>query len=151
MSRYVSESSRDRGAMAEHEPEISKSEYEALHAFRYALRRFLRFSEEGARAAGLTAQQHQLLLAVKGQASRDWASVSDLAESLQIRHHAAVGLVDRCVRAGLVERSPDPDDRRQVRVSLTTKGETLLARLSSRNQRELRTLRQAVTAPFLKE
>src|SRR5437870_14477 len=135
--------------MAEREPEISKSEYEALHAFRYARRRFLRFSAEGARAAGLTGQQHQLLLAVKGQPGRDWASVSDLAESLQIRHHAAVGLVDRCVLAGRVERTPDPHDRRQVRVRLTPKGETLLARLSSRNQRELRTLRQALKAPFL--
>jgi DNA-binding MarR family transcriptional regulator len=137
--------------MAERDLEISKSEYEALHAFRYSLRRFLRFSEEGARAAGLTAQQHQLLLAVKGQPGRDWASVTDLAESLQIRHHAAVGLVDRCVRAELVERSPDPNDRRQVRVSLTEKGERLLALLSSRNQRELRTLRQALKAPFLEE
>src|SRR3954447_10779199 len=134
--------------MAESDAEINKSEYEALHAFRHALRRFLRFSEEGARAAGLTAQQHQLLLAVKGQPGRDWASVTDLAESLQIRHHAAVGLVDHCVRADLVERSPDPDERRQVGVSLTQKGETLLARLSSRNQRELRTLRQALKAPF---
>src|SRR4051812_30465908 len=107
MSRCLSESSRERCAMAERDLEISKSEYEALHAFRYSLRRFLRFSEEGARAAGLTAQQHQLLLAVKGQPGRDWASVTDLAESLQIRHHAAVGLVDRCVRADLVERSPD--------------------------------------------
>src|SRR5436305_15196657 len=135
--------------MPERETEISKAEYEALHGFRHALRRFLHFSEEGARAAGLTAQQHQLMLAVKGQPGRDWASVTDLAESLQIRHHAAVGLVDRCVRADLVERSPDPDDRRQVRVSLTQKGERLLARLSSRNQRELRTLRQALKAPFL--
>jgi DNA-binding MarR family transcriptional regulator len=137
--------------MDERELEISKSEYEALHAFRYALRRFLRFSEDGARAAGLTSQQHQLLLAVKGQRGRSWASVSDLAESLQIRHHAAVGLVDRCARAGLVERSPDPDDRRQVRVSLTPKGEGLLTRLSSRNRRELRTLSQALKAPFLEE
>src|SRR2546425_4326607 len=135
--------------MGEPPNEISKADYEALHAFRHALRRFLRFSEEGARAAGLTAQQHQLLLAVKGQPGRDWASVSDLAESLQIRHHAAVGLVDRCERAELVERSPDPHDRRQVRVILTQRGETLLARLWTRNRRELRTLRQALKAPFL--
>jgi DNA-binding MarR family transcriptional regulator len=137
--------------MAESDAEINKSEYEALHAFRHALRRFLRFSEEGARAAGLTAQQHQLLLAVKGQPGRDWASVTDLAESLQIRHHAAVGLVDRCVRGKLVERTPDPHDRRQVRVTLTPTGETILARLSSRNQRELHALQQALKAPFLQE
>src|SRR5919201_6359039 len=96
----------DRGAS-----EIGKSDYEALAAFRYALRRFLRFSEQGARAAGLTPQQHQILLAIKGQPGREWASISDLAEGLQVRHHAAVGLVDRCERAGLARRPPDPDDR----------------------------------------
>src|SRR5438093_7247785 len=100
---------------------ISKADYEALAAFRQALRRFLRFSEQGARATGLTPQQHQLLLAVKGQSGREWASISDLAEALQVRHHAAVGLVDRCERAGLARRAPDPDDRRQLRVTLPNK------------------------------
>jgi len=137
--------------MGEPPTEISKADYEALHAFRHALRRFLHFSEEGARAAGLTAQQQQLLLAVKGQPGRDWATITDLAESLQIRHHAAVGLVDRCERAGLVVRSPDPNDRRQVRVSLTEKGEGILAGLSTRNLRELRTLRQALRPLLLEE
>jgi DNA-binding MarR family transcriptional regulator len=131
--------------------EISKADYEALAAFRHALRRFLHFSEEGSRAAGLTPQQHQLLLAVKGQAGRDWATVTDLAEALQIRHHAAVGLVNRSVQASLVVRTPDPTDRRQVRVRLTEKGEAVLARLSSRNLQELRTLRQALRPPFLQE
>src|SRR5437879_10429198 len=107
--------------MGEPPNEISKADYEALHAFRHALRRFLRFSEQGAREAGLTPQQHQLLLAVKGQPGRDWATVSDLAEALQISHHAAVGLVDRCARAELAQRLPDPDDRRQVRVTLTAR------------------------------
>lgn len=137
--------------MGEPPTEISKTDYEALHAFRYALRRFLHFSAQGARAAGLTAQQHQLLLAVKGQPGRDWATITALAESLQIRHHAAVGLVDRCARADLVERSQDPKDRRQVRVSLTGKGEALLATLSTRNLRELRTLRQALRPLVLEE
>jgi DNA-binding MarR family transcriptional regulator len=137
--------------MGERSDEISKADYEALAAFRAALRRFIHFSEEGARAAGLTPQQHQLLLAVKGQPGREWASVSDLAEALQVRHHAAVGLVDRCERAGLVRRAPDPKDRRQVRVSLTEKGEAILARLSARNRRELRALRQALRLPFLED
>jgi DNA-binding MarR family transcriptional regulator len=136
---------------AENEPEISKADYEALHAFRHALRRFMHFSEEGARAAGLTAQQHQLLLAVKGQPGRDWATITDLAESLQIRHHAAVGLVDRCARAGLVVRTQSPNDRRQVHVTLTNKGEEVLAGLSTRNRRELQTLRHALGPVGLKE
>ena len=131
--------------------EISQSEYEALAAFRAALRRFLRFSEQAAREAGLTPQQHQLLLAVKGQPAREWASVSDLAEALQIRHHAAVGLVDRCERADLVQRTPDPEDRRQVRVGLTVKGEEVLARLSARHRRELVALRKALRLSFLEE
>ena len=131
--------------------EFTKTDYEALAAFRFALRRFLRFSEEGARAAGITPQQHQLLLAIKGRPGREWASLSDIAEALQVRHHAAVGLVDRSARAQLVRRTPDPDDRRQVRVRLTAKGETILARLSRRNRSELRALRRALRIPFLED
>ncbi len=130
---------------------IRKLDYEALAAFRYALRRFLRFSEEGARAAGLTPQQHQLLLAVKGHPGREWVSITELAEALQIRHHAAVGLVDRCEGARLIHRTPDPRDRRQVRVLLTVKGDGILGRLSTRNRRELRTLRQALRLPLLSQ
>src|SRR5713101_5988962 len=127
--------------MGEPPNEISKADYEALHAFRHALRRFLHYSEEGARAAGLTAQQHQLLLAVKGQPGRDWATISDLAESLQIRHHAAVGLVDRCEHGGLVVRSQVPFVRCFMGAAPTEKGEGILTALSQRNRRELLTLR----------
>lgn len=136
--------------MGDAEPnDISKEEYEALFAFRYALRRFLRLSERGAQEAGLTVQQHQLLLAVKGQPGREWASISDLAEGLQIRHHTAVELVDRCERAGLVQRAPHPQDRRQVRVGLTAKGKGLLARISVWSQRELEALRHILSLPLL--
>src|SRR5262252_5341049 len=117
--------------MASRRP-ITKTDYETLAAFRYALRRFLRFVEEGARAAGLTPQQHQLLLAIKGRPGRDWATVGELAGVLHLRHHTTVGLVDRCQRARLVQRRPNPADRRQVRVELTARGERLLARLSAR-------------------
>jgi DNA-binding MarR family transcriptional regulator len=128
---------------------ISKADYEALAAFRYALRRFLRFTEEGARGTGLTPQQHQLLLAVKGRPGRDWTSIKELAEALQIRHHTAVGLVDRCAAAGLIRRTADPGDRRHVRVLLTKRGEDVLGRLSARNRRELEALRRALGRPFL--
>jgi DNA-binding MarR family transcriptional regulator len=128
---------------------ISKLDYEALAAFRYSLRRFLRFAEEGARAAGLTPQQHQLLLAIKGRPGREWASIGEVAEALQIRHHAAVGLADRCESSGLIRRSVDASDRRQVRVVLTRKGERVLGRVSARNQRELETLRRALRLPSL--
>jgi len=124
---------------------FSKEDYEALASYRSAIRRAVRESEEAARSVGLTPQQHQLLLAVKGQIGRDWACIGDLAESLQIRHHAAVGLVDRCEVAGLVCRARGVRDRRQVRVLLTPKGETVLDRLARHSQSELDRLRTGLT------
>src|SRR5512138_2279205 len=98
---------------------ISKQEYEALAAFRYAIRQFLRAREEAARKVGVTPQQQQALLAIKGFPGRDYASIGELAERLQIRHHSAVGLVDRLEAQGLIERRPPENDRRQVFVVLT--------------------------------
>src|SRR5579859_1886698 len=80
--------------------ELSKADYEALAEFRWSLRHFLGFSEAAARAAGITPQQHQALLAIKGFPGRDKVSVGELAERLQIEHHSAVGLADRLVRRG---------------------------------------------------
>ena len=128
---------------------MEKSDYVELAAFRHALRRFLHRTEDNARAVGLTPQQHQLLLAIKGQPERDWASVGELAEALQVRHHGAVGLVDRCQQAGLVRREANPDDRRQVRVFLTEQGEDLLQRLSVRNRNELVSLQKALQCSSL--
>jgi DNA-binding MarR family transcriptional regulator len=135
--------------MAMQRERFSKSDYESLAAFRRSLRRFLHFSEEGARAVGLTPQQHQLMLAIKGQPGKSWAHVWELAEALQIRHHAVVMLIDRCEKTGTVQRAADPQDRRQVRVSLTPEGEALLDQLSERNLRELKTLRRALQLDFL--
>jgi DNA-binding MarR family transcriptional regulator len=58
------------------------------------LRKFLRFSEEAALAVGLTPQQHQALLAIKGFPGDHRMTVGELAERLQIRHQSAVGLTD---------------------------------------------------------
>lgn len=128
--------------MEDTEIPLTKQDYESLAAFRAAIRRFARFSEEGARAVGITPQQHQAMLAIMGQPGRQWASIAEIAEFLQLKHHTAVGLIDRCVAANLVERGADPDDRRQVRVTLTAKGEELLRTLSTRNLRELKSLRK---------
>lgn len=117
---------------------ITKSHYEMLAALRYALARFLHFSQEAARAAGLTPQQHQALLAIKGFPGRDAASIGALAERLQLRHHSVVGLVDRLVRRQLVRRVSSPLDRRRVDLELTARGESLLRRLSTSHLRELR-------------
>jgi len=126
--------------------ELSKSEYELLAAFRYALRQFLRFSEEAAHAAGIEPQQHQALLAVKGFPGRDWVTVGELAERLQIRHHSAVGLVNRLVAQGLLARGAAPTDRRQVHVTLTEHGAALLAQLSEVHKEELFRLGPELTA-----
>jgi len=119
---------------------VSKEDYVALAAFRKSLRRFLRFTEDGAREAGLTPQQHQVLLAVRAHEGREWASVGELADSLQLSHNAIVGLVDRCQAANLTCRTADPKDRRFVRVSLTPKGEEVLDRLTHRNLAKLRAI-----------
>jgi DNA-binding MarR family transcriptional regulator len=119
---------------------LSKAEYELLATFRYRLRQFLRFSEEAARAVGLEPQQHQALLAVKGFPERDWVTVGELAEMLQIRHHSAVGLVNRLAARGYLVRMSAEDDRRQVHVTLTTQGAALLEQLTTSHKEELRRL-----------
>ena len=124
------------------EVSLTKQDYESLAAFRAAIRRFARFSEEGARDMGITPQQHQAMLAIMGQAGKSWASIAEIADFLQLRHHTTVGLVDRCAAAGLLTRGPDADDRRQVRVTLTPKGQEILSHLSQRNLAELKNLRK---------
>jgi DNA-binding MarR family transcriptional regulator len=119
---------------------LSKAEYELLASFRYALRQFLHFSEEAARAVGLEPQQHQALLAVKGFPGRDWVTVGELAEQLQIRHHSAVGLVNRMETNGWLVRMPASEDRRQVHVALTPQGAALLEQLAAIHKEELRRL-----------
>jgi DNA-binding MarR family transcriptional regulator len=123
---------------------LEKADYVALARFRGALRGFLRFTESAARAAGLTPQQHQLLLAVRGRPGKDWATVGELALELQVRPHTAVGLIDRAAALGLVLRAAAPEDRRRVRVALTRRGRDTLERLTQRNRRELRGLRRAL-------
>ena len=117
---------------------ITQTEYEALAEFRYALRQFLRFSEDEAAAAGLTPQQHQALLAIKGFPGRDRVTIGELAERLQLRHHSAVGLTDRLVAERWVARRRDRQDRRQVHLELTARGEAVLERLSAAHKEQLR-------------
>jgi DNA-binding MarR family transcriptional regulator len=117
---------------------LSKAQYELLASFRFALRQFLRFSEEAAHGAGITAQQHQALLAIKGYPGRDRVTVGELAGRLQVVHHSAVGLIDRLVEDKLVAREPSETDRRQVFITLTKRGEQVLEALSSSHRQELR-------------
>jgi DNA-binding MarR family transcriptional regulator len=106
-----------------------------LARFRYHLRQFLRFSEKAARAAGITPQQHQLLLGIAGHGPGR-ANIGELAEFLQERHNAVVGLVDRAARSGLVRKEHGEDDRRFVCVHLTRRGAALLAQLSQLHREE---------------
>ena len=108
-----------------------------LSRFRYQLRLFLRFSENAARAAGITPQQHQLMLGVAGFTGRGWATISELAEFLQEKHNAVVALVSRASRAHLVGKQPIARDRRFMRVELTPAGRGILMKLSALHRREL--------------
>lgn len=123
---------------------MSAADYRALAEFRYQIRRFLRFSEQAARRAGLEPAQHQLLLAVKAFAGEP--SVGELAERLQLRHHSVVGLIDRLAECGLAGRSRAEGDRRQVRIGLTPKGEAVLRELSIEHRSELGGAGSALTA-----
>jgi DNA-binding MarR family transcriptional regulator len=114
------------------------SDYQALGQFRYQIRRFLHFSEAAARAEKLEPQQHQMILAIRAWDRPVAPTVGDLAAHLLLKHHSAVGLVDRLEERGLVERARGQDDRRQVRVHLTPQGLDKLRRLSSAHREELR-------------
>jgi len=105
--------------------------------FRYQLRRFLRFSEKAARAERVTPQQYQLLLGISGYTSRPWATISELAEFLQERHNAVVGLVERAMKRRLVRKVQGTPDRRFIRVHLTARGEAVLARLAEQHHQEV--------------
>lgn len=117
---------------------ITRTEYETLADLRYSLRQFMRFSEEAAQVAGITPQQHQALLVVKGFRADRGITIGELAERLQVRHHSAVGLVDRLVSSGAVVRRNGVADRRQVSLSLTERGEKVLEKLSEAHKEQLR-------------
>ena len=124
--------------MESHEESLSKADYETLAEFRYALRKFLGFSEAAASEHGVTPQQYQALLAIEGFPERNWVTIGELAEQMRVAHHSAVGLVDRMETMRLVKRTTAKEDRRRVRVALTAKGLKLLERLYLVHREELR-------------
>ena len=125
---------------------VSDAEYQALAAFRYTLRRFLRFSERAAQAAGITPRQYQALLAVRAWGGVEPISIGELAEQLQLRHHSAVGLVQRLVGHSLLRRAMSRHDRRRVVLSVTPRGLRLLEQLASAHRDELRQSRPQLHA-----
>lgn len=120
------------------EPPISEQDFQQLARVRQALREFVRGSELAARAAGLTPRQHEALLAVRGTVSGRPATVGHVAAALQIRHHSAVGLLDRLEEKGYVARRAGTVDRRQVLLEVTERGTAVLDRLTEAHRQELR-------------
>jgi DNA-binding MarR family transcriptional regulator len=123
-------------------PSVTDADYRALARFRRTLRSFLHFSEEAARAAGVTPAQYQLMIIVRGAPRGEPPTIGDIAESLILRHHSAVELVDRAEAQGLVRRVADPEDGRRQRVAMTEAGEGTLRGLAAVHKAELRRLRQ---------
>lgn len=128
---------------------MSKADFEVLAQFRYQLRRFLRFSEEMTRSKGITPLHYLLMLQIKGYPGRDWATVVELAERLQAKHHGVVALISRCEIAGLVARNVSRSDKRRVEVGLTAKGSECLERLAHLHRLELLSLQKGFVVPDL--
>lgn len=118
--------------------DLSEDEYRALAELRYRIRRFLHFSEDAARAAGLEPHQHQLLLAVRGMPESKRPTIGDLAERLQLAHNSTQELIRRTEQKGLIATTRDASDKRQVLVELTESGRSALRELSVAHRDELR-------------
>jgi DNA-binding MarR family transcriptional regulator len=119
-------------------PKVSLSDYRALAAFRYEIRKFLAFSEQAARDIGIEPQQHQLLLAVQGLPVDLRPTIGAVAERLCVQHHTAVGLVDKLEARGFIERERSQLDRREVLLRLTDAGMATLSTLSELHRRQLK-------------
>ncbi len=127
-------------------PVLSDADYQRLAELRYGLRSFLHWSAEQAKEAGLTPSQHQLLLAIRASQDGRGPTVSEIASVLIVRHHSAVGLVDRAQEAGLIRRERDPDQHSLVRLRLTEEGSAKLQSLSEAHLRELAQLAPGMRA-----
>ncbi len=125
---------------------LTKSDFEQLLELRTGLRRFLGWSDQQAKDAGLTPAKHQLLLAIKGHPDSAGPTISEIANYLVLRHHSVVGLVDRAESDGLVKRNPDPSNRSVVRVTLTSAGENKLDALTEAHLQEIRHLAPTMSA-----
>ncbi len=128
---------------------LNKRDFETLADFRYQIRKFVRFSEQLALQHELTPQQYMLLLQIRGYPGRDWATVGELAERLQVQHHAVVALISRCEKLGLVERRRSEEDRRQVEVRVLEKGNKLLNKLARLHRAELVSLQGRFVVPTI--
>ena len=128
---------------------LTKHDFEILADFRYQIRKFVRFSEQISRRHGVTPRQYLLLLHVKGYPGRDWATVGELAERLQAKHHGVVALVSRCEKQGFVERRRSSEDRRRIEIHLLENGERVLVKLARLHRAELLSLQGRFVVPVM--
>ncbi len=128
-------------------PPMDKGAFETLANFRYEIRKFLRFSENVTRKAGITPLQYLMLLNIKGYPGREWATVGELADRLQAQHHGVVALVSRCEKQGFVERRRSTEDRRRIEVRLLPKGEEYVERLANAHRVQLIALNGRFSVP----
>jgi DNA-binding MarR family transcriptional regulator len=117
---------------------LSLTDYQALAEFRYQIRRFLHFSEQAVKKSGVERSQYQMMLAIKGMPAGVRPRIRELASRLKIRHHSAVELVNRLERGGFVHRTRAAEDRREVLLALTAKGEKVIGELALHHHDELR-------------
>ena len=129
---------------------LNKHDFETLADFRYQLRKFVRFSEQASRRRGINPLQYQLLLQVKGYPGRDWATVGELAERLQAKHHGVVALISRCEKQGYVVRRRSSEDRRRIEIRLLRKAEKVLDELARLHRAELLSLQGRFVVPDIR-
>ena len=125
---------------------LTSSDYQALAEFRFQIRKFLHFSEQAVQQAGLERGQYQLMLAIKGMPAGVRPRVAELAGRMQIQHHSAVELGNRLEAGGFVRRERAQQDRREVLLALTAKGERVLAELALHHHEQLRSAGPALVA-----
>jgi len=125
---------------------LTLSDYQALAEFRYQIRKFLHFSEHAVQGAGLERGQYQLMLAIKGIPQGVRPRIRELADRMQIQHHSAVELINRLESGGYVRRERGQDDRREVLLALTPKGERVLGELALHHHDELRSAAPSLVA-----
>jgi len=130
--------------------QLTLSDYQALAEFRHQIRKFLHFSEGAVRTAGMERGQYQLMLAIKGIPKGIRPRIRELANRMQVQHHSAVELVNRLESRGYVRRERAQDDRREVLLALTPKGERVLSELALHHHEELRSAAPTLVAALRK-
>lgn len=125
---------------------LTLADYQAMAEFRFQIRKFLHFSEQAVQGAGLERGQYQLMLAIKGMPEDLRPRIRDIADRMHIQHHSAVELINRLESGGYVRRERTAEDKREVLLALTPKGERVLEELAVHHHEELRSAAPGLVA-----